>query len=182
MLYCKDTVAIPFTHSPATYSKCGVPPLITAPKAIIASYFFVAATRCTTTGNSKAPGALTTLMSALFAPCLTKASMAPASNCSTIKLLKREATIQNLPPLTNKLPSNVFMADILSLYFINKNSYRNNLSKLCAMQRAQRPQDRNLTNLHTSYAYLILLICVHLNLTIFLIPCLSYANQRHPQY
>src|SRR5690606_41280069 len=32
-----DTCARPLVHSPATYSKCGVPPRITAPSAMIAS-------------------------------------------------------------------------------------------------------------------------------------------------
>ena len=34
---CSDTVAIPLVHSPATCSKCGVPPRITAPSATTAS-------------------------------------------------------------------------------------------------------------------------------------------------
>ena len=49
------TCAIPFTHSPATYSKCGVPPRITAPSATIASYSPLAAILSSTSGISKAP-------------------------------------------------------------------------------------------------------------------------------
>ena len=43
-------------HSPATNSKCGVPPLITAPRAMIASVSLLTATRFAASGISKAPG------------------------------------------------------------------------------------------------------------------------------
>src|SRR5690606_19683859 len=58
-----DTWARPLVHSPATYSKCGVPPRITAPRATIAEYSPCWATFCATSGISKAPGARMMVMS-----------------------------------------------------------------------------------------------------------------------
>jgi len=51
-----DTCPTPFDTSLATYSKCGVPPRITAPSATAASKRLLRATRRITAGISKVPG------------------------------------------------------------------------------------------------------------------------------
>ena len=60
----KQTCAKPLLHSPATKSKCGVPPRITAPIAIMASCLPFFATFFAAKGNSYAPEAIANIKSA----------------------------------------------------------------------------------------------------------------------
>src|SRR5690554_1106205 len=64
----RDTAPTPLTHSPATYSKCGVPPRMTAPRVMMASYCLRSATLRTISGISKAPGTRTMVMSDSLTP------------------------------------------------------------------------------------------------------------------
>src|SRR5690606_18246830 len=105
---CIETCAKPLVHSPDTYSKCGVPPRITAPKAIIAAYSLRSATFCATKGSSKAPGARITVIESLLTPWRTNVSIAPSTKLSTTKLLKRPTTSANVPCGAIKVPSIVF--------------------------------------------------------------------------
>ena len=80
----------PLLASPATYSKCAVPPRITVPNATIASNFLLSAKRRATNGNSYAPGARTIVIFSSFTwPIRFNASIAPSNKLSLIKLLKR---------------------------------------------------------------------------------------------
>ncbi|MNR24153.1 hypothetical protein D3C85_1412170 [compost metagenome] len=87
-----ETWARPLVHSPATYSKCGVPPRMTAPRAMMAEYSPCWATFWATSGISKAPGARMRVMSLSLTPWRTRASTAPLTRLSTTKLLKRPTT------------------------------------------------------------------------------------------
>jgi hypothetical protein len=58
----RPAMARPLAHSPATKSKCGVPPRITAPRAMMASYLPVATSFLATSGSSQAPGTRTMVM------------------------------------------------------------------------------------------------------------------------
>src|SRR5690606_26460813 len=90
--YSSDTAPTPLTHSPATYSKCGVPPRMTAPRVMMASYCLRSATLRTISGISKAPGTRTMVMSASLTPWRLRVSTAPSTRLSTTKLLKRPTT------------------------------------------------------------------------------------------
>src|SRR3990167_2206518 len=103
-----ETWARPLVHSPATYSKCGVPPRITAPRAMIASNSLRWAIFCATRGISKAPGARMMVMSLSLTPWRTRVSTAPLTRLSTTKLLKRPTTRAKRPLGAIKVPSMVF--------------------------------------------------------------------------
>src|SRR5438067_1701104 len=66
---------------------------MTAAIAMIASTFFAFAIRCTVSGISHAPGTRMTVMLAASPPWRTIASIAPLTRWSTMKWLKRLATI-----------------------------------------------------------------------------------------
>src|SRR5690554_1078823 len=105
--YSMDTWARPLVHSPATYSKWGVPPRITAPRAMMAAYSSRWATFWATRGSSKAPGARMMVMSSSRTPWRTRVSTAPLTRLSTTKLLKRPTSRANLPWGATKVPSMV---------------------------------------------------------------------------
>src|SRR3954449_648479 len=77
-----------------TYSKCGVPPRMTTPRATTASWR--SASACATTGSSTAPGARTTVGSGM--PLSRAASTARASSWSVISACQVVATIPSVSP------------------------------------------------------------------------------------
>src|SRR5574337_1140423 len=83
--------ARPLAHAPATKSKCGVAPRITAPNAITAAYLPEWASLCATSAISHAPG----------------------TSGSTTNPLKRPATMAKRPLGAAKSPSMVFMIGFL---------------------------------------------------------------------
>ncbi len=115
-----ETWARPLVHSPATYSKCGVPPRMTAPRAMMASYSPCCATFCATSGISKAPGARMMVMSFSLTPWRTSASTAPLTRLSTTKLLKRPTTRAYLPCGAMKVPSMVFRGMVQISYSVKE--------------------------------------------------------------
>src|SRR5262245_28348303 len=88
---------MPLLTSPATYSKCGVPPRMTQPRATTPAYWPPSATRRTRPGSSKVPGTRKTSMSASATPWRISASWAPLSRCSVMKPLKRDTQSANRP-------------------------------------------------------------------------------------
>src|SRR6185369_3273862 len=84
---------------------CGVAPRITQPSAISALKRRVAASFLIASGVSKAPGTRITSMSLGVTPCLVSVSTAASTSRSTMKSLKRDATIPNLKPRALKSPS-----------------------------------------------------------------------------
>src|SRR5580698_2508274 len=88
----------PRAHSPATYSKCGVSPRMTHPKAITASQRPLAASLRATTGSSNAPGTRATRRSSAAPPCSAHEAVAPFSRLETMNSLKRAATMATLRP------------------------------------------------------------------------------------
>ena len=90
--------AMPFVASLATMSKCGVAPLITAPRHTIASYFPDCAIFLAMSGISKAPGTHATSMSSALPPWRRKESSAPERSLDVMNSLKRAATMPILWP------------------------------------------------------------------------------------
>src|SRR5260370_22199159 len=105
------TCASPLAASPATYSKCGVSPRITAPRQMIAWRRLLAASSRATSGISQEPGTLTISISDSAHPVRPRASRAPASSRSVTKLLKRATTMANRRPFDKSWPS-VTLLDI----------------------------------------------------------------------
>ena len=96
---------MPRVASPTTRSKCGVAPRITAPSTMRASKRPVASARRARPGSSMAPGQRKSSTRAGSAPVRRRASRAPATSLSTMKSLKRDATIAKPRPVALSAPS-----------------------------------------------------------------------------
>src|SRR3989304_198793 len=77
---------------------------MSAPRAITASTFPADARR-TASGSSKEPGTFTRLISFSCTPCRRRASSAPSTRRSVMKLFNREATIATFKPCPWRSPS-----------------------------------------------------------------------------
>src|SRR5262245_33927019 len=110
------TSAMPRLASLATWSKCGVAPLITQPSAINALYRRLVASFLMTSGVSKAPGTRTTSMSPAATPCFSSVPTAASSNRSTMKSLNREATMPKRKPRALKSPSSVLIRSSMRVF------------------------------------------------------------------
>src|SRR5262249_42153713 len=88
---------MPLLTSPAPYSKSGVPPRMTQPRATSSAYWPRPAARRTSPGSSKVPGTRKTSMSVSATPCRISASWAPCSRCSVMKPLNRDTQSANRP-------------------------------------------------------------------------------------
>src|SRR6185503_7391089 len=89
---------------------------MTAPSATMASYFLLCASLRATSGMSYAPGARTISICLSAAPCRLSASTAPRISCSTMKSLKRAATIAKRSSRHCRSPSMVLMLSIHVLH------------------------------------------------------------------
>ena len=98
-----DTREIPAAHSPATKSKWGVSPRITAPRHTTASHSPEAARRCATSGISNAPGTQCTGTSSR--PPARSTPSAPSSNGFVMWSLNRPATTTMRIPVASSVPS-----------------------------------------------------------------------------
>src|SRR5262249_9921050 len=100
-----DTSPIPFATCEATYSKCGVPPRMTAPRQTTPESPPCAAILRTSPGRSNAPGTRNTSTSPSGTPWRVSASRAPRSNSSVMKELNREQQIAKRPLGGVRFPS-----------------------------------------------------------------------------
>lgn len=105
----RATCCRPRADSPATYSKWGVSPRITAPRHTTASNCPESASRPAASGSSKAPGVQMTSMSSGTMPSFRNAARAPSTSFSVTTPLKREATTANRRPRPSSVPSRVLM-------------------------------------------------------------------------
>src|SRR6266851_5410603 len=96
---------MPRVASPTTRSKCGVAPRMTAPRTMSPSKRPVASARRARPGSSMAPGQRKSSTRAASAPVRRRASRAPSTSLSTMKSLKREATMANPRPAADRAPS-----------------------------------------------------------------------------
>ena len=90
---------------PATRSKCGVPPRITAPRQTMPSKRPPSATRRASPASSMAPGQRNSSTSPSAAPASRSAWRAPSSSRPTIVSLNRAATSANRRPFAWSAPS-----------------------------------------------------------------------------
>src|SRR5215831_7858998 len=94
VLASRATLVSPAVTASQTYSKCGVPPRITAPRQATASC--AAASSAATTGSSTAPATRTTSGSAI--PQAWAAALARRARLSVISACQRVATMARLSP------------------------------------------------------------------------------------
>jgi hypothetical protein len=88
-----EICATPLATPPETYSKCGVAPRITAPRAMSPSKRPVRPSRRSAMGISHAPGTQATSIFPSSTPWRTRQSRAPSRSCFVISSLKRLTTI-----------------------------------------------------------------------------------------
>src|SRR5262249_35687194 len=94
VLASRATLVSPAVTASQTYSKCGVPPRITAPRQAAASY--AVASSAATTGSSTAPATRTTSGSAI--PQARAAAQARRTRLSVISACQRVATMARVSP------------------------------------------------------------------------------------
>src|SRR5260221_8385943 len=104
---------MPRVASPTTRSKCGVAPRMTAPRTMSPSKRPVASARRARPGSSMAPGQRKSSTRAASAPVRRRASRAPSMSLSTMKSLKRDATMAKPRPAAESAPSWVLMSSSL---------------------------------------------------------------------
>src|SRR6185437_14620249 len=95
----------PRAHSPETYSKCGVSPRMTQPRATTASYRPDSASLRAATGSSNAPGTRAMSRSSAGPPRSSQAAVAPLRRLATMKSLNLAATMATLRPRATISPS-----------------------------------------------------------------------------
>src|SRR5207342_3345106 len=101
----RATRLMPDAHSPATKSKCGVSPRMTAPRQITASSSPDSTSCFATSGISNAPGTQTTGTDSGSSPWPASSSSAPSSSNLVMSSLNRPATIARRIPVASGLPS-----------------------------------------------------------------------------